>query len=179
MRNRGKNRLGLSPLRTPLGYGVGGASRLWSALVSCQSRKAVAPCIVHSQASRALPPLQGLSWECCSRSRLPEAWVSAAGNSRCTKERPGQGHYLATRASCHGGPMWWHSQEQQETSRAGGDLTHCHPAPAGWIPQGGGRPLLWRFFPPFLIVGEMGPSGASPLPGWQASYRFLQRHNRT
>ena len=92
MRNWGKNRLGRSPLRPPLGYDAGTASSVWSALVWCQFRKAVAPCKVRSQASRALPPLQGLSWACCSRFRLPEAWVSAAGNSRNARGRPGHGN---------------------------------------------------------------------------------------
>ena len=36
------------------------------------------------------------------------------------------------------------------------------PSTAGWIPQGGGRPRLWRFFPRFLIGEKSGISGASP-----------------
>ena len=39
------------------------------------------------------------------------------------------------------------------------------PSTAGWIPQGGGRPLLWRFFPPFLIVEKWGPAERVPLRG--------------
>ena len=41
------------------------------------------------------------------------------------------------------------------------------PSTAGWIPQGGGRPLLWRFFPQFLIAEKLGPAPARP-PGGQA-----------
>ena len=37
--------------------------------------------------------------------------------------------------------------------------TQTQPStPAGWIPQGGGRPLLWRFFPQFLIAEKLGPA---------------------
>ena len=32
------------------------------------------------------------------------------------------------------------------------------PSTAGWIPQGGGRPRLWRFFPRFLIGEKSGPA---------------------
>ena len=37
------------------------------------------------------------------------------------------------------------------------------PRKAGWIPQGGGRPLLWRFFPPFLIGEKWGPAERIPI----------------
>ena len=46
--------------------------------------------------------------------------------------------------------------------RAEKRTAHTPSSTAGWIPQGGGRPRLWRFFPRFLIGGEIGPSGASP-----------------
>ena len=42
--------------------------------------------------------------------------------------------------------------------------TQAHPVPrggfhkAGEIPQGGGRPRLWRFFPRFLIGEKSGPA---------------------
>ena len=40
------------------------------------------------------------------------------------------------------------------------------PSTAGWIPQGGGRPRLWRFFPRFLIAEKSGPAErASPRQG--------------
>ena len=35
---------------------------------------------------------------------------------------------------------------------------HTPPSTAGWIPQGGGRPRLWRFFPQFLIAEKLGPA---------------------
>ena len=54
------------------------------------------------------------------------------------------------RASCHENLVCWHHQEQQEIFRAVGRLMHCPLAPAGWIPQGGGRPRLWRLFRLFL-----------------------------
>ena len=37
------------------------------------------------------------------------------------------------------------------------------PRKAGWIPQGGGRPRLWRFFPRFLIAEKSGPAERVPL----------------
>ena len=36
------------------------------------------------------------------------------------------------------------------------------PSTAGWIPQGGGRPRLWRFFPRFLIAEKSGPAERIP-----------------
>ena len=35
---------------------------------------------------------------------------------------------------------------------------HTPSSTAGWIPQGGGRPRLWRFFPRFLIGEKSGPA---------------------
>ena len=45
-------------------------------------------------------------------------------------------------------------------TRAETRRTQVHPVPrgAGWIPQGGGRPRLWRFFPRFLIGEKSGPA---------------------
>src|SRR5699024_10032970 len=45
--------------------------------------------------------------------------------------------------------------------------------PAGWIPQGGGRPLLWRFFGGFLIAEKA--TLRSKLPGWQGCAGNLER----
>ena len=43
-------------------------------------------------------------------------------------------------------------------SRAKKRTMHFPPSTAGWIPQGGGRPRLWRFFPRFLIGEKSGPA---------------------
>ena len=43
-------------------------------------------------------------------------------------------------------------------SRAKKRTMHPLPSTAGWIPQGGGRPRLWRFFPRFLIGEKSGPA---------------------
>ena len=51
--------------------------------------------------------------------------------------------------------------------RPGLGSNSSQPRKAGWIPQGGGRPRLWRFFPQFPIAEKLGPAPASP-PGWQA-----------
>ena len=42
--------------------------------------------------------------------------------------------------------------------RAENRKVHPPPSTAGWIPQGGGRPRLWRFFPRFLIGEKSGPA---------------------
>ena len=72
------------------------------------------------------------------------------------------------RASCQGKLVCWHHQEQQETFRAVGCFAHCRLAPAGWIPQGGGRPRLWRSLVTFWRQ-KVTPSGERvPLcQGWQ------------
>ena len=44
--------------------------------------------------------------------------------------------------------------------------THTPPSTAGWIPQGGGRPRLWRFFPRFLIGEKSGPAERPRLGRW-------------
>ena len=47
-----------------------------------------------------------------------------------------------------------------DPTRVRAEKRKAHPPPstAGWIPQGGGRPRLWRFFPRFLIVEKSGPA---------------------
>ena len=42
--------------------------------------------------------------------------------------------------------------------RAEKRTAHTPSSTAGWIPQGGGRPRLWRFFPRFLIGEKSGPA---------------------
>ena len=42
--------------------------------------------------------------------------------------------------------------------RAGNRRMHTPPSTAGWIPQGGGRPRLWRFFRLFLIAEKETPA---------------------
>ena len=42
------------------------------------------------------------------------------------------------------------------------------PRTAGWIPQGGGRPRLWRFFPRFLIGEKSGPAERPRRGRWFA-----------
>ena len=39
--------------------------------------------------------------------------------------------------------------------------------PAGWIPQGGGRPLLWWVFGDFLPIRKSRKSPCGAIPGWQ------------
>ena len=48
--------------------------------------------------------------------------------------------------------MWPHQTKGQKEKSAG------TPRTAGWIPQGGGRPRLWRFFSRFLIGEKSGPA---------------------
>ena len=54
--------------------------------------------------------------------------------------------------------------------------TQAHPVPAGWIPQGGGRPRLWRFFPRFLIAEKSGPAERPP-PSRRAGTEKLEKND--
>ena len=66
---------------------------------------------------RPLPPGLRAWWgaavPCCG---LPG--FRRLGTAATARERPGQGNYPGSRASCHGGLGWWHNQEQQEMFRA-------------------------------------------------------------
>ena len=69
-------------------------------------------------------------------------------------------------------------------SRAEKRKVHAPPSTAGWIPQGGGRPRLWRFFPRFLIGEKSGPAerpwkGAGFCRGnWRSKFFFLRKRRK-
>ena len=52
--------------------------------------------------------------------------------------------------------------------RPGLGSNSSQPRKAGWIPQGGGRPLLWRFFGDFLIGEKVTPAERPRLGCWSA-----------
>ena len=123
-----KTRLGRSPLRTSLGYEAGTASRLWSARDPC-----CGPCCCHhTRPTWATGPMAG-RFPCPG---LPwRSGVSAAGSQppisweqRLTRERP------------------WQQKDTLAEKKIQDIERHVIyvTSTAGWIPQGGGRPRLWR-----------------------------------
>ena len=77
----------------------------------------------------------------------------------------GQGKALGVEAGTNRGADITHRMQRHLCDptrlRAEPRTMHLPPSTAGWIPQGGGRPRLWRFFPPFLIV-EIYNASATP-----------------
>ena len=74
----------------------------------------------------------------------------------------GQGKALGVEAGTNRGADITHRMQRHLCDptrlRAEPRTMHLPPSTAGWIPQGGGRPRLWRFFPQFLIAEKLGPA---------------------
>ena len=74
----------------------------------------------------------------------------------------GQGKALGVEAGTNRGADITHRMQRHLCDptrlRAEPRTMHLPPSTAGWIPQGGGRPRLWRFFPRFLIGEKSGPA---------------------
>ena len=157
-----KTRLGRSPLRTPPGVRdwecvkamFGPLPLLWLLFLPLH------------QATMAAGPMAGwfsrpgLSW----RSGVAAAGSQAIGSweqllcqgkaleaEECTSRGVGANHRRASHLCDSTSP------------RAEQRRTHTPTSTAGWIPQGGGRPRLWRFFRLFLIAEKETPSGARTL----------------
>ena len=68
----------------------------------------------------------------------------------------GQGKALGVEAGTNRGADITHRMQRHLCDptrlRAEPRTMHLPPSTAGWIPQGGGRPRLWRFFRLFLIA---------------------------
>ena len=150
MRNWGKNRLGRSPLSTPLGVRVwqcvkpmagSGFLPIQESSCSLQGTQPGKGCA----ASPPEPDPGGVQPLAAAGSRGIGGWEQPQHQGKARTGKPS-----SRRASCHENLVCWHHQEQQEIFRAVGRLMHCPLAPAGWIPQGGGRPRLWRLFRLFL-----------------------------
>ena len=81
--------------------------------------------------------------------------------------------------SVPGGGRWSPPDQSEKDRPCPSRPSPCHidrlkkedagtPSTAGWIPQGGGRPRLWRFFPRFLIGEKSGPAERPRRGRWSA-----------
>ena len=145
-----------------MGYEAGNASSLGSARYPC-----CGPCLCHHTSTLG-------SW--------PYGLVGSMSGPTLEKRRSRRrepGHRQLGTVAHQGKPLAVEGPSTEEMvppigglrhlcdmNQSRGELRKVHLplSTAGWIPQGGGRPRLWRFFPRFLIGEKSGPA-ERPLPG--------------
>ena len=137
-----KSHLGRSPLRTSLGYETGTASILWPTLALVGSHRWPGKSIEkYSLLCEIVPLLPGPHPGVRRfRRREPDYWQLGIAAHQ-GKALEVEGLFLREvgifcRITCPS--MCLHQTKGQKEKNAGTSCT------AGWIPQGGGRPRLWR-----------------------------------
>ena len=146
-----------------MGYEAGTASILWPALALVGSHGCSGTSIESIPFSvRLCLCFQGLTPVCgvpAAGSRAPIAGTAAHQEKALAVER----HTSREANTSH--RMTRHLCDPTKP-RAEQRTAHVPPSTAGWIPQGGGRPRLWRFFPRFLIAEKSGPAERPRLGHW-------------
>ena len=139
-----------------MGYGAGTASILWPALAPVGSHRWPGKSMESAPFSvRWCLSFQGLTPE-KRRSRRREpgprqlGTVACQGKALTIEAQTSTEVVFSVEVPCH--PC------DPTSLRAEKRTAHTPSSTAGWIPQGGGRPRLWRFFPRFLIGEKSGPA---------------------